>query len=175
QRLKTTPTLPGWMMVNEDHTAAIRTSTSPSTMPLASAAGTLGCRSSVMALLSLELAVAPLLEHHGEVSPPRVAAEKTGDAALQPAAQRAERRVERENQPEQDDELAGAGHDPCYSPGSAGGPTADGRDGGRRARNARSLVRERERRAQRERLHLSARDAHHLDLRLGRAHRRRQL
>src|SRR5881397_2907031 len=48
-RLKTTPTLPGWMMVNEAHPAATMKKTMASTTPLASAAGPEARTSSVIA------------------------------------------------------------------------------------------------------------------------------
>src|SRR5207247_203892 len=111
QRLKTTPTLPGWMMVNEDHTAATRKSTRPSTAPLASTAGAFARTSSVMAILPPELPVAAPLEDDDAPRAARgAAAQETGDAGLEPATQRAERPVEREHQPHQDEQLAGAEH-----------------------------------------------------------------
>src|SRR2546422_4511138 len=112
QRLKTTPTLPGWMTVNEDQTAAIRKSTRPSTRPLASMAGAFARTSSVMAILPPELPVAAPLEDDDapRATRRRGAPQETGDAGFEPAAQRPERPVEREHQPHQDEQLAGAEH-----------------------------------------------------------------
>src|SRR5881296_1764259 len=109
QRLKTTPTLPGWMMVNEDHTAATRKNTRPSTAPLASMAGAFARTSSVMAILPPELPVAAPLQ--GDDAPRAARGADTheaGDAGFEPAAQGAERRVEHEHKPCQDEQLAGA-------------------------------------------------------------------
>src|ERR671931_1228225 len=111
QRLKTTPTLPGWMTVNEDQTAATRKSTRPSTTPLASMAGAVARTSSVMAPLPPELPVAAPLEDDDAPRAARgAAAQETGDAGFEPAPQRAERPVEREHHAEQDEQLAGAEH-----------------------------------------------------------------
>src|SRR5262249_22386775 len=62
-RLKTTPTLPGWMMVNEAHPAATMRRTLASAMPLASAAGPGARTSSVMTILPRKGAVAAPFEH----------------------------------------------------------------------------------------------------------------
>src|SRR5881396_1037361 len=62
-RLKTTPTLPGWMMVNEAHPAAMMKKTMASTTPLASAAGAEARTSSVMTIPPREGAVAAPFEH----------------------------------------------------------------------------------------------------------------
>src|SRR5881397_247603 len=111
QRLKTTPTLPGWMMVNEDQTAAIKKTIRPSTTPLASMAGAFARTSSVMAIPPPELPVAAPLEDDDAPRAARgAAAQETGDAGFEPAAQRAERPVEREHHPHQDEQLAGAEH-----------------------------------------------------------------
>src|SRR5881296_2110481 len=94
------------MMVNDDQTAAIKKTIRPSTTPLASTAGAFARRSSVMAILPPELPVAAPLEDDDAPGAARgAAAQETGDAGFEPAAQRAERRVEREDQ-----QLAGAEH-----------------------------------------------------------------
>src|SRR5204862_7625413 len=111
QRLKTTPTLPGWMIVNEDQTAAIRKTIRPSTTPLASTAGAFTRTSSVMAIPPPELPVAAPLEDDDAPRAARgAAAQETGDAGFEPAAQRAERPIEREHHPHHDEQLAGAEH-----------------------------------------------------------------
>src|SRR2546422_3100663 len=99
------------MMVNEDQTAAIRKSTRPRTAPLASMAGAVARTSSVTAILPPELAVAaPLEDDDAPRTARRARAQETGDAGFEPAAQRAERPVEREHQPHQDEQLAGTEH-----------------------------------------------------------------
>src|SRR2546425_6169493 len=99
------------MMVNEDQTAATRKSTSPSTRALASMAGAFARTSSVMAILPPELPVgAPLEDDDAPRAARGAAPQQTGDAGFEPAAQRAERPVEREHQPHQDEQLAGAEH-----------------------------------------------------------------
>jgi len=99
------------MMVNEDQTAAIKKTIRPSTTPLASMAGAFARTSSVMAILPPELPVAaPPEDDHAPRSARGAAAQETGDAGFEPAAQRAERPVEREHEPRQDEQLAGAEH-----------------------------------------------------------------
>src|SRR5437870_7592232 len=105
------------MMVSEDQTATIKKPSRPSTTPLASMAGAFARTSSVMAIPPPELPVAPPLEDDDAPRAARgAAAQETGDAGFEPAAQRAERPVEREHHPHQDEQLAGAEHRPASYP-----------------------------------------------------------
>src|SRR5262245_30385275 len=111
QRLKTTPTLPGWMMVKEPHTAARATRIAPSTTPLASIWGALPRKSSLIVAPPFEAAVPPALEHDdARALRPPTASERTREAGLERAAKRPERDEEREHDEPQEDELADADH-----------------------------------------------------------------
>src|SRR5689334_17250450 len=112
QRLKTTPTLPGWMIVNDAHTAASTNRIRPSTTALASICGALPRKSSAIGILPFERAVPPALEDdHLAASAFRPAPEHPGEALLQPATERTQRHVERQHEDRQEDDLAGADHD----------------------------------------------------------------
>src|SRR5690349_18286559 len=110
-RLKTTPTFPGWMIVNDAHAAARTKSTSPRTAPLASICGALPRKSSAIATSPSERAVpAPLEDHDARAPGAAPASERAGDARLEPATQRPERSVEEQYQRRQDEQLAGTDH-----------------------------------------------------------------
>src|SRR5713101_4786975 len=104
QRLKTTPTFPGWMIVKDAHTAATTNRTSASMTPLASAAGVAARYSSVMAILPLP--VAPPLEHDDAAPPGPPRREPAADPDLEPAAEGTEEPVEQRHQHRQHEHLA---------------------------------------------------------------------
>src|SRR5215831_13714113 len=111
QRLKTTPTFPGWMIVNDPQAAARRTTMSPSTTALASIWGTLPRKSSLIGVLPLEAAVAATLEHHDAPTPAALATpERAGEARLEHAAKGTQRHVEGRHEERQENDLAGADH-----------------------------------------------------------------
>src|SRR5881296_1031359 len=85
QRLKTTPTFPGWMIVNDAQTAAMTSRTRPSTTPLASIAGALPRNSSLIRILPSERAVATALEHdHTAAALRRARSERARDPRFEP-------------------------------------------------------------------------------------------
>src|SRR5579862_2966982 len=111
QRLNTTPTLPGWMIVNDAHAAARTKRIRPSTTPLASICGALPRKSSAIGILPSERAVPPALEHdHLTSAAARPASQGPGEAPLQPAPERTQRHVEHQHEDRQEDDLAGADH-----------------------------------------------------------------
>src|SRR5262250_84602 len=111
QRLKTTPTFPGWMIVNDPQTAARRTTMSPSTTALASIWGALPRKSSLIGVPPFEAAVAATTEHDDARAPAVLAtAERAREARLEHAAKRTQRGVEGGHEERQEDELAGADH-----------------------------------------------------------------
>src|SRR2546428_6079345 len=87
QRLKPTPTLPGWMMVNEAHPAATMKKTMASTTPLASAAGPGARISSGMTILPREGAVAAPFEHD-DAGATGLGPEPAGEPCLEPWPER---------------------------------------------------------------------------------------
>src|SRR5262245_7079636 len=112
QRLNTTPTLPGWMIVKEAQAAAMTKRTMPRTIALASMAGVFPRNSSAIAPLRPERPVATPLEDD-DARPARAPAPRHAarDARLQPAAERTEHPVEDDDEPHQEEELARPDHD----------------------------------------------------------------
>src|SRR5205085_3268406 len=116
QRLNTTPTLPGWMIVNDPQTAASTKTMSPRATPLASICGALPRKSSAIGILPFEAAVPPALEHDDPTAAaPRPASQRPGEARLQAPTEGTQRYIERQHEDRQEDDLASADHCATYS------------------------------------------------------------
>src|SRR5262249_47653639 len=119
------------MMVKEAKSAAMTNRTPPSTSPLASIAGALPRNSSAIVILPSERPVPATFEHHHAAARfPAAAPEHARDPGLEPPAERGQRQVEKRDERNKEEQLAGPDHPALI----ARAPRADQRPSGLRRR-----------------------------------------